>query len=242
MILAVALLLAQFEVASVKANHAGKDFPAMHSDPGRFTATNMTVKALLAVAYGIRQDQISGGPAWTDSEGYDIAAKAEHAVGREEQQRMLQALLTDRFKLKIRRDTKDVGAYELVVAKSGPKLHRAKEGEKSFRRFGLGKLGLQAGTMEQFARLLSGALGRTVVDRTGIVGEYDVNLEYTPEGYHPKPPEPISEKSSHEPPPPDPNGPTIFAALQEQLGLKLESRKAPGEVLIVEHAERPQQN
>ena len=99
---------------------------------------------------------------------------------------------------------------------------------------------MENGTMEDFARLLAGVLGRPVVDRTGVKGGYDVSLLYTPEGY--QPPAADDPRNAHEPPPPDPNGPSLFIALQEQLGLKLESRKGAAEFLVIDHAEKPAEN
>ncbi len=138
---AVAGLMAglTFEVASVKVNKTG-GLPGLRPEPARFTATNMTVKSLLMIAYKVREDQINGGPSWLDNERYDIAAKCEKASSQDEQRQMLQSLLIERFKLRFRQTTKDIGGFELVLAKNGPKVRSAKEGEPSFRRFGLGRL------------------------------------------------------------------------------------------------------
>ncbi len=231
-----------FEVATVKLNKSAQDWPGIHSDPARLAATNMTLKALLATAYLVREDQISGGPGWIDSDRYDIVGKSERATNGDEQRQMLRTLLTERFKLRLRQTSKEIEGFDLVVAKNGPKLKPGKEGAPSRRRFGKGRLGLENGTMENLARVLAGALGRPVVDRTGLTGSYDVNLVYTPEGYLPKPAEAEDARTGREPPPPDPNGPSLFIALQEQLGLKLESHKAPAEFVVVEHAERPSGN
>jgi len=209
-----------FEVASVKLSKTG-GMPGLHPEPARFAATNMTLKSLLMTAYSIREDQITGGPNWLDSDRYDIAAKCERISNLDDQKQMLRALLIDRFKLRIRQTSKNVPGFDLIVAKNGPKLRTAKEGEPSFRRFGLGRLAVQNAPMPTFARLL-------------------VELRFTPENYQPKPPD--SDESKHEPAPPDPNGSSIFTALQEQLGLKLESKKGPAEILIIDHAEKPSEN
>ena len=230
-----------FEVATVKVNRSGKDWPAIHPEPGRVIATNMTLKSLLAAAYLLREDLISGGPGWLDTERYDINAKCENVSSQDQQRQMLRTLLLERFQLQLREVARDVPEYELVVAKNGPKLRLAKPGEASFRRFGKGRLGLQSGTMADLARLLETVVRRTVVDRTGLTGNYDVELLYTPEGYQPKP-DGADGGSNHEPPPPDPNGPSLFLALQEQLGLRLESKKGPGEILVIERASKPREN
>jgi uncharacterized protein (TIGR03435 family) len=230
----------KFEAATVKLNKSEKDWPGMHSDPSRLVATNMTLKSMVAMAYLVREDQVSGGPGWLDSERYDIVATSERVTNEDAQRQMLRTLLTERFKLRIRQLTKDAPGFDLVVAKNGPKLHAAKEDAPSRRRFGKGRLALENGTMENLARLLAGVLGRPVADRTGIKGGYDVSLLYTPEGFQAMPAD--DPRAAHEPPQPDPNGPSLFIALQEQLGLKLESRKGTAEFLVVDHAEKPGEN
>ncbi len=260
--------LPSFEVASVKANHSGPPGIRIMLLPGRVTAS-AAVKPLIAFAYGIRDFQLSGGESWISSETYDIDAK-EDDLRVEELQKlppdqslqqirlMVQSLLADRFKLKVSHETKDLPEYALVVAKSDPKLKEAKPGDTypngirgpdgraypGTMRMERGKLTGQALPMASLAIILSKQLGRTVLDQTGLKGKYDIALQWTPDespaamfsgaaGAKPAADNPASPESS---------GPSIFSALQEQLGLKLESTKGPVEVLVIDHIERPSEN
>jgi uncharacterized protein (TIGR03435 family) len=258
-----------FEVASIKPNHSGEMRFFMSWQPGRFTATGMTVRFLITAAYDVKDFQVSGGPGWINSDRYDIDAKEPDSVAEQmeklprEQQRkwaqsMLQSLLADRFKLKLTRGTKEMPAYALVVTKNGPKLQQAKPVDTPadapnppagrprgpMMRMRPGELTGQGVALSFLASMLSQQLGRTVVDQTGLKGNYDFTLKWTPEpgegmmlggpGGGGPPPENA--------PPPDTSGPSIFTAIQEQLGLKLEPTKAPAEVLVVDHVEKPSEN
>ena len=187
---------------------------------------------------------------------------------------MLQSLLADRFKLKLRHETKELPAYALVVAKGGPKLQAAKPGsdfkgikgaegrvQRGKMTFGMGELTIPDEPLSMLARMLSQQLGRPVLDQTGLEGKYDCTLKWTPGqgegmigmgpgGGGPEPgkgmvgtrePEDGSPQLGS-PPPPDMSGPSIFTAIQEQLGLRLESTKGPVEILVVDHVERPTEN
>jgi uncharacterized protein (TIGR03435 family) len=258
-----------FEVASIKPNHSGEMRFFMSWQPGRFTANGMTVRFLITAAYDVHDFQVSGGPGWINSDRYDIDAKELDSVAeqmqklpREEQrklgQSMLQSLLADRFKLKLTRGSKEMPAYALVVAKNGPKLQQAKPLDTPAdapnppagrprgpgMRMRPGEITGQGVAPSFLATVLSQFLGRTVLDQTGLKGNYDFTLKWTPEpgegmmlggpGGGGTPPEGA--------PPPDTSGPSIFTAVQEQLGLKLEPTKAPAEVLVVDHVERPSEN
>jgi uncharacterized protein (TIGR03435 family) len=217
---------------------------------------------------------IEGGPGWVDSERYQITAKAEGTPGQEMMRGpMLQALLEDRFKLKMRRESREVPAYALTVGKNGPKLQAAPEGgcqvlefsrppappapgEKplpicTFRMLRAPKTDapmewdVHGGTLDDLARALGGDLDRIVINKTGIAGKFDFHLQFSaddatvglnrlrgPDG-------PVVQPAS----PVDPaGGPSIFTAIQQQLGLKLEPAKGPREFLVVEHAEKPTEN
>jgi len=275
---------ASFEVAAIKPNRSGDWRVMMGFRPGRFRATGMWVRHLITLAYDVSDFQVTGGPSWIDSERYDIQAKEPDSVAaemqklsqdqREELSRsMLQSLLADRFKLKLRRETKEVSGYALVVAKGGPKLQAAKP-DADFRGikgpagrvqpgksvFGLGDLTIRDEPLSTLARMLSQQLGRPVLDQTGLEGMYDFTLKWTPGqgegvlGMRPGdggpgtgtgmvgigPGDGSSQLAS--PPVSDVSGPSIFTAIQEQLGLKLESTKGPVEILVVEHVERPSEN
>jgi uncharacterized protein (TIGR03435 family) len=256
---------AEFEVASVKPNTSGNNMVMIRPPVGgRFTATNARLKMLVGIAYDVKNFEISGGPGWISSDGYDITAKAADSnIGMEQLRPLLQTLLEDRFKLMVHRETKEMPLYVLTVAKGGPKLPAAKEGGcvpfgpnsppppppgpgqpppilcGGFLR---GPNLLQAGkvTMTQLANVLSDVLGRPVIDKTEFTGTFDVKLEFTPEGTA------FGADGFGPPggPPPglDTSGPSIFTVIQDQLGLKLESQKGPGQVLIIDHAEKASEN
>jgi uncharacterized protein (TIGR03435 family) len=223
MLLAVsAVLFGQtFEVASVKPNPSGSGHSDTDVDGNLLRMTNVTLKACITWAYRMTDAQIAG-PEWLESERFDIVAKTESGKPQPE---MLQAVLAERFKLAVHRETKELTVYALVVAKNGPKIQKADpgEGDTTSRR---GHLTAQRTSMHGLARFLAGPnvrLGRPVVDKTGLDGVFDFNLDWTPEN---------SSQTRADAPP------SIFVALQEQLGLKLEAQKAPVEVLMVDHVEK----
>jgi uncharacterized protein (TIGR03435 family) len=255
----------EFEVASIKP--AAPDARGMwiRTMPGgRVTITNMTLKELIVIAYRIQPFQISGGPAWLDSIHYDISAKPENPPKDGELPLMIQALLADRFQLTIRRETKELPIYALVVAKKdgklGPGLTESKEGGCTVpdptkpppppepgkpRTLGCGGMmmsprGLTATSvpLSNLAPSLSRLLGRTVIDKTGLTEKFDIHLEWTPDESLAMQLPPDAPK----PPPSDSAGPSLFTALQEQLGLKLESQKGPVEIFVIERVEKPSEN
>jgi uncharacterized protein (TIGR03435 family) len=210
-----------FEVASVKPNDSGTGHSDVDVDGNLLRMKNVTLKACIVWAFRTTDAQVSG-PSWLESERFDITAKAES--GKPEPA-MLQAVLADRFKLTVHRETKEQTLYELVVAKNGPKLKQsvAAENDMTSRR---GHLTATHASMSGLAHFLAGPnlkLGRPVVDKTGLDGAFDFTLDWTLDSE--------AEKSADHPP-------SIFVALQEQLGLKLEARRGPVEVLIVDHVER----
>jgi len=221
----------EFDVTSIKPNQSGSDGTSINTLPGgRFVATNASLKMLIESAFGVKDFQIAGGPRWLDATSYDIEAKVDRngRMSDEELRPYLQALLADRFKLKFHRETKEVSVYSLVVGKTGSKLaEHTGTGEPSGRTlFGSGKASMSATkvTTKKIAEVLSQVLSRTVVDNTGLSGMYDLKLEWVPDQ--------TAEST----------GPSIFTALQEQLGLKLESTRGPVEVLIIDSAEKPSEN
>lgn len=211
------------------------------TDPGRFTARNATLKFLIRVAYHVREDQISGGPKWMDSERYDVVAKIAGSSTDEQSRQMLQRMLAERFQVRVHRDSREANTYQLTVARGGLKVSPSEEADgKGSASAGRGKIIGQKISMAQLAGMLSNALGQTVADGTGVKGFFDVNLEWTPDES-----QPVVTKPGVFPPPAAPaesTGPSIFGALQEQMGLKLEARKATVEVLVVDAAERPSAN
>jgi uncharacterized protein (TIGR03435 family) len=259
-----------YEVASIKPNKSADDRTKLMYSPDGLTGTNVTPQMLVRLAYGIQDNQISGAPTWFNSESYIMEAKMDSSVAdemrkmREDQrkvvrQQMLQALLADRFKLTVHRETKDLSVYALVVTKNGPKLLKAKRGDTYADGFkgidglpagphqmilrGRGEFKAQAQPVSALARALSLALGRPVLDKTGLTGEYDIALQWTPESQTPmfKGME-EGQQSGGSRPSADSSAPSIFTAIQEQLGLKLESQKVSAEVLVIDHVEKPSEN
>lgn len=220
-----------FDVASVKPHREGTFAHYFQFLPGgRFRATNTWIKYVVEKAYDLKDYQVSGGPAWITSDRFDIDAKAGDAGAGEPQMRlMLQTLLTERFQLKIRQETKEFPVYDLVVAKGGPKIRALKPGDQSnCRRDNSEICGLR--TMPQLADFLTNAAGRPVFDKSEIQGDYDLLLNFD------------VYEARNQTAPPDYNKPPLAIALQEQLGLKLEPRKASLPVLVIEGIHRPTEN
>jgi uncharacterized protein (TIGR03435 family) len=244
-LLATGALAQQFEVASIKPNAEHDNRVSIRMAPGgRFTATGLSVKQLISQAYNVRNFQISGGPGWIESERYDINAKAESTAERipqEDLRAMLRALLAERFRLKVRTEAKEMPVYALVVSRSGHKLTPSADASPGPQiRMGRGQLSGKGMAMSMLARELGQQLGRQVIDKTGLNGSYDINLEWTPEPGHggvfgaPPPPDAL--------PATDSSGPTVFTAVQEQLGLRLESQRGPVPVIVIESVDKPTAN
>jgi uncharacterized protein (TIGR03435 family) len=242
----------QFEVASIKpADPNGRGMRVQMAPGGRLNANGVTVKFLIQQAYGIKDFQITGGPNWIGSDRYDISTKAEGEgqITPEQLRQMMQSLLADRFQLTFHRETKEMPVYALVVGKNGPKMHqteRAPDGDREGRggaqiRVSRGQITAQGMSMAMLSNQLSNRLGRNVLDKTGLTGNYDFTLEFTPEGMQGMGMGP-REGGADAPPPVDSPGPSIFTAVQEQLGLKLESQKGPVEILILDRIEKPSEN
>jgi uncharacterized protein (TIGR03435 family) len=219
-----------FEVASVKPS--GLDDRLMYrlQPGGRYLATNVTLKTLIANAYAVPEFRISGAPGWGDSDKYNIEAKVGIPLppwpdSNKQLSLMLQSLLMDRFKLALHRETREQPVYELVAARSGAKLKMAEAGESPGFEMDAGRIHSMAVPLEYLAGSLAYLLGRTVVDKTGIAGKYSYTLTFTPDDA-----------------PPAEAGPSVFTALQDQLGLKLESSKGPVELLVIDRAEKPDAN
>jgi uncharacterized protein (TIGR03435 family) len=236
-----------FEVATIKPDnapvgpsrivcHAIDSGMAPGTTPplGRCQATRLTLYSLISTAYGVGLPTISGGPDWIGKERFDIEAKAEDpsTTTRDQFRLMIQTLLTDRFKLKFHRQVVEGNGYELLVGKTGPRFEKTKGGND---RQGVGVSGTPEGqlmtgfsaTMERLANVLAGRLEVPVLDQTGLAGMYDFSMKWTPgegeTGFRPGLPQGVS----------------LFTAIQEQLGLRLESKKLPIEMTIIDSAEKP---
>jgi bla regulator protein BlaR1 len=269
-----------YEVASVKPNKSSNPMMTIRllTLPDGFSATGVTLQMLIQAAYAVEDNQISAVPNWLSSEKYDIEAKLDESgvddlqklsqdQRNAERRRMLQALLADRFKLTLHRETKDLPVYALVIAKNGPKLQEAKLGDTYPNGIqgpdghgiqapgghggagliftGKGQLTFQGLPIRALAGELSRQLGSTVLDKTGLSGIYDFKLQWTPDDPAQSPMfkgteggQPGTDKT----PSADSIGPSIFTALREQLGLKLESQKGPVEILVIDHVEKPSEN
>ncbi len=263
-----------YEVATIKPNKPSDNGvrTGMTNPPDGFTATGYTLQSLIQQAFGIQNYQISGAPAWLNSERYDIDAKMDGAVADALQkltpeertsarQQMLQALFADRLKLTFHRETKELPIYTLVIAKNGSKLTEAKPGDTytngsrgaagrggagglmTTRRIGSESARAQTAPLTELVRVLAQYLGRTVVDKTGLTGNYDFTLQWATDESGLQSPGSTGIPAGTPPmSATDPSGPTLFAAIQEQLGLKLESGKGPVEVIVIDHVERPSGN
>jgi uncharacterized protein (TIGR03435 family) len=250
--------LPSFEVASVKLNKSSTPMTGGHLFEGRWSSTGSIFSAI-QLAYGengisLSPNEVSGGPDWIKSETYDFEAKVDDSVVQGEWKKltfdqkfdqlrlMMRSLLADQFKLKVRRETKELPVYALVVDKSGPKLteDNAHPELAGFQALGRGKLAGTSANLSLFAFLLSRQPelgGRRVLDRTGLKGNYTFKFEWAPETLAA-----ASAQSGESGPPPDPSGTSLFSALREQLGLKLESTKAAVDTFVIEHIERPSGN
>jgi uncharacterized protein (TIGR03435 family) len=228
-----------FDVASIKASKGGNGTSLLTDPAGKFTAENATLRAIITFAFGIRNFQISGGPSWLDSDRFDIVAKPEARSNPAQVPQMVQSLLADRFKLKFHRETKEMPALALVVGKNGPKLKPTKPEDDAARpnrgfQGGRGQLTALGADMASLATRLSAIVGRPVIDRTALTGRFDFKLQWTPDNA-------VQMRSPDEPVPDSEHGPSIFTAVQ-QLGLKLESQKAPVEIIVIDSVEKPSAN
>jgi uncharacterized protein (TIGR03435 family) len=234
----------RFDVVAIKPNADG-DYRVYVGPPvgGRFSATGITLRLLMRYRYDVQDLQITGGPRWIGTDRWNIEAKAAGVPGRlpaEQQSRMIRALLADRFQLKVHTEKKKrVPAYALVVLKNGPKLHENAGDPGPVVHVERGHMSFQKVRLAALTAQLTRQLGKPVIDMTNLAGEYDLVLDWVPEPGEnsaipgqPGPPEPASEN----------NGPSIFTALQEQVGLRLAPAKAPLDVLVIDHVEKPSEN
>jgi len=238
----------QFDVATIKPNTENDNRMMMRPLPGGgFTASGVTLKQLIMQAYDIVGFQLTGEPRWVGTDRWDVQARAEGFQDRiplEPERAMLRALLADRFQLKVHGETREMPVYGLVLAKNGPKLAAVADPAKPpGLRQGPGSLRFTKSTIAMLARQLGLQLGRNVIDKTGLAGVYDFALEWTPEpgqgggpeafGFPPGTPGPSNATF---------NGPSIYTAVQEQLGLRLDSQRGPAEVLVVDFVDKPSAN
>ncbi len=224
-----------FEVASIKVFDPSAGRSGFRLSPGgRLNATGVTLQQMVVEAYGVKRYQMSGGPAWLGDFRFNITAKAEGDPPREQMLKMLQALLEERFQLKVHRESKEGTVYHLVIAKGGPKLEPPKHADApprisiSFEGTPDNKTSYtyrgENATMAMLASQLAAVLERPVFDRTGIAGQFDFRVEFEADGANLD------------------NSPFIFSALEKQVGVKLESAKGQVETFVIDHAEKPSGN
>jgi uncharacterized protein (TIGR03435 family) len=231
----------EFEAATIKpVKNPNPNRTHDRAEGRRFSAYSVTLRELIMITYELDAQQITGGPAWVASDEYDVEAVAGEGVDIHEQgQAMLAKLLADRFQLKFHREQRTIPVYALTVAKGGSKLTAAKEG--GMQNAGcehFGACSFRSEPLAHFVRWLANAvLDRPVVDKTGIAGTFDFTLKWTPD-------ESQFSTSGLRAPAAGDNAmaPPLFTAIEEQLGLKLEPEKAPAEVLVIDHVERPTEN
>jgi len=251
-----------FDVASVRPSHDAQARALVQATPGRLTLRHLSLQRLLLIAYDIQDYQLVGEPSWSQSSQYDVIATASTGTSIQKMEGpMLQALLQDRFKLKVHRETRALPLYELVVARNGPKLHPSEKGSCTpyvkgsqpamaaapgqpqplycgFHRTGSavspildGKGVTLADLGNNLSRSYNTALGRNIVDKTGLSGVFDIHLTWTND--------PDSRDDAS---PSTSDDVSIFTALEEQLGLKLQSAKGTVDVLVIDHIEQPSPN
>jgi bla regulator protein BlaR1 len=213
---------------------------------GRVSMKNVTLRLLIEMAWDLRDHQFIGAQGWLDTEHFDILAKPETEIprtpeGRELQQRMIQTLVAERFGLVFHRETKEMPVYALVPAKNGPKLATSAPDTQASSLMNRGKLECKRTKTSVLAKMLASTLGRSVVDQTGLTGDYDFTMEWVPDMGESMGPKGLPEGPPKEAPQ-APDGPSLFTAIQEQLGLKLESQKGPVEMFVIDRAARPSEN
>jgi len=227
--------LPTFEAASVKPNKSITESSSWHSRTGYLVMRNQTLNDLIRIAYQLKADQVTGGPKWLVSDRFDIEARASGPARDPELLVMLQTLLAERFQLKLHRDTKLVSGYALIVAKGGMKVRPVEGTGGQKMNWGRGRLVAERASMDKFAETLARMTGSPVVNSTGILGEFTFQLEWTPE---PAQSSPVPGATTTE----IPERPSLFSALQQELGLRLEPRKTSIEILTIDKAERPSEN
>ncbi len=218
---------ARFEVATVKPSSPAEiqaGTSGCKTGHGRAVCTNVTLKRCIYGSYGIAPSQIAGGPGWMDADRFHIEGKAEQPTDDDAAlNEMMRSLLVERFHLASHRETRTMQALVLEVGKNGPKLEKSAGGEGSTDN-GRGRLTVRNQTLDRFAEVLSRQTELPIVNQTGIPGIFNLKLVWTPDGENPNRAD---------------SPPSLFTAIQEQLGLRLEAKKTPIEVLVIDHAEKP---
>lgn len=239
-----------FEVASVRPSKTNENWFWNVTPGGRIVCRNCTLQRMMILAYRVQEYQVVAGPAWISKDQFDIEAKPDtpSTPSDVDPRQILRSLLEERFHVRVRMETRNGPAYALVVIKNGPPLSADQsppaETQPPPDRNGAmprGALRMTAGSafgraipISLLARFLGQTLGRPVIDKTGLTGRYDIEFHWTPESVSVDSPPGVSV--------PDADAPSLFTALQEQVGLKLESTTGPVQQLVIEKVERPSEN
>ena len=218
-----------FEAVSIKPNRSGAPGSDTNTTLGRLSLVNVTPISLILRAFGVQTSQVVNAPGWVFTERYDVMAVTEGAerLTDKERQPFIEAMLADRWQMKTHRETRELRVYTLTSAEGGPKIATAKGGEYAMKVSASGGkrvLRSTSGNIPRLVEILSGMTDRMVINATGLSGEYDFTLEWVQE------------------PDADAAGPSLFTALKEQLGLKLESARKPVDVVVIDRIERPSEN
>ncbi|WP_263385047.1 TIGR03435 family protein [Granulicella arctica] len=234
-----------FDVVSIKPNNTGSGNVSTRTSDGHFDASNVSLRMLILNVYDLKENQLTGLPHWAESDRFDIKAKISEPdsavmkhLTREQRQGMLEVILLDHFQLKFHHELKTLPVYEMVLVKDGPKFKETAAAEMASE---TGVNGVRAGSisihntqlyatgvpLSDLAAQLSGQLHRIVIDKTGLNGKYNLSLAWTPDDT---------------PPGQESTAPTLFTALQEQLGLRLQSTKADVKMFVVDSASLPGDN
>ena len=245
----------RFDVSSVRPNPASAGNSMWNLLPsGSFVATNTALRMLIVNAYDVTSDRLLGGPGWISNERFDILASAPAGTSESTMRTMLQTLLADRFKLVLRREAREMAAYSLVIARNDARLEKALlpvdcKAPRPESKAVVGEAGQPACSwlvtrqpgsdlstyhsggvsLDELARQLSSYVGRPVINRTQLEGEFQFEFSW------------LRDIKAAAPAAAN-DGPSLFTALQEQLGLKLESSRVPIDVLVIESVERPTPN
>lgn len=226
-----------FAVVSIRPAPDGTPFFAKQPADGKFNATGIVARLMVMLAWNVEESQITDGPPWFATERWNVQAKSEPGSYTVEQtQAMLQNMLADRFGLQAHHETRERPAFILTVAKGGAKLKVDDSGSTNVR-ISNNSIGIERGDIARFTQLLASALGRPVVDQTGLTGHYDLLLQWDDA---PVPDGGIIGLGAQGTP--DPNRGSIFSAIQTQLGLRLESKQMPVEMIVIDKIERPSEN
>jgi len=227
-----------FEAASLKASTGNETSRSNETTTGRLVQRNQTLHNLIAVAFDVKDYQVTGGPNWMDSDTYDVDAKASGPAGETELYGMLQTLLAERFHLEVHREKKPFPGFALVVDKNGIKAQKAADPEHASRKSSFGTLTAKAQSMDGFAQWLERRISAPVADETRLSDAFDFILHWNPALDRSLAKGSLDTAAASS----DPKSQPLPVALEEQLGLKLQPRKVPVEMIVVDRAEKPTLN